>query len=80
MIDKEDSVFTAKDHTDQWLIRERSVCLVALHIDYRHHTDMTSGDWYQVAWDSRLEVDFDAEEKTSQTQEDQSVEEQSTTV
>ena len=41
-------------------------------------TDMAKGEWYQVAWDSRLEVDPDAEYKTSQLLEDESTGEQST--
>ena len=59
MVDKEDSVFRKRKKTDQWLIRERSVKLVSLHVEYRHHTEMISGEWFQSEWDSSLEVDPD---------------------
>jgi hypothetical protein len=39
------------------LIRERSVKLVALHVQTRHFTQMTLGDFFSDAWDSTLEVD-----------------------
>jgi hypothetical protein len=79
MVDRNDSVFTARDQTDQWLIRERSVHLVALHIDYRHHTDMGNGEWFQVAWDSRLEVNPDLDDGYDPLQ-DEVVEEVTTAV
>ena len=70
MVDRNFSVFTARGQTDQWLIRERSVHHVALHIDYRHHTDMGTGEWFQVAWDSRLEVNPDLDDGYDPIQEE----------
>ena len=65
MIDRNDSVFSANDQTDQWLARERSVHLVALHIDCRQHTGMVNGEYFRVAWDSCLEVNPDVEEESN---------------
>jgi hypothetical protein len=70
-VDREDSKFSSKDNTDQWLIRERSAKLVALHLECRHYSEMVNGEWFQKAWDSSLEIDPANQAKTVETDTDQ---------